>query len=141
MDPMAQAFAFYDFDETQQRLVYTPGTVNPKYFLNADNFKPGFITPNDSWENRWRQGQNSLLGFSGSLPGNGTGAKSLGEEIANSAAFAQCQVTKVFKAVCFRNPGDSQSDMTAVNSITTQFRSGYNLRQVFAATAAHCMGD
>ncbi|HVF16362.1 MAG TPA: hypothetical protein VNA21_05605, partial [Steroidobacteraceae bacterium] len=54
MDPMAQAFAYYDFDETQGRLVYTPGVVQPKYFINADNFKPGFVTPNDSWENRWR---------------------------------------------------------------------------------------
>ena len=25
MDPMAQAFAYYDFDETVGRLVYTPG--------------------------------------------------------------------------------------------------------------------
>jgi hypothetical protein len=115
--------------------------VNPKYFLNADNFKPGFITPDDSWENRWRKGQNSLLGFSGALPGRGTGAKSLGEEIANSAAFAQCQVRKVFKAVCFRDPVENQADTNAMNAISTRFRTGYNLRQVFAETAAQCMGN
>lgn len=141
MDPMAQAFAYYDFDETQQRLVYTPGTVNPKYFLNADNFKPGFITPNDNWENRWRKGHNSLLKFSGSLPGNGAGAKSLGEEIANSEAFAQCQVEKVFKAVCFRSPGDSAADYSEVRAMTGRFRTGYNLRQVFAETAAYCTSN
>jgi hypothetical protein len=141
MDPMAQAFAFYDFDETQQRLVYTPGTVNPKYFLNADNFKPGFITPNDSWENRWRKGQNSLLKFSPSLPGSGAGAKSLGEELANSEAFAQCQVEKVFKAVCFRAPGDSAPDYSEVRAMTGRFRTGYNLRQVFAETAAYCTSN
>ena len=45
MDPMAQAFAYYDFDETQGRLVYTPGVVQPKYLINSDNFKPGFVTP------------------------------------------------------------------------------------------------
>jgi hypothetical protein len=141
MDPMTQAFAYYDFDETQQRLVYTPGTVNPKYFLNADNFKPGFITPDDSWENRWRKGQNSLLGFNSALPGRGTGAKTLGEEIANSAAFAQCQVRKVFKAVCFRDPAENQADTDTMNAITGRFRTGYNLRQVFAETAAQCMGN
>src|SRR3569623_1985320 len=32
MDPMAQAFAFYNWDETAGKLVYTPGTVQPKYF-------------------------------------------------------------------------------------------------------------
>lgn len=141
MDPMTQAFAYYDFDETQQRLVYTPGTVNPKYFLNADNFKPGFVTPDDSWVNRWRSGQNSVLQFSNALPGSGAGAKSLGEEIANSQAFAQCQVEKVFKAVCFRNPNDSGDDQTAVAGITGAFKAGYNLRRVFAETAAYCRGN
>ena len=41
MDPLAQAFAYYDFDETQGplgRLVYTQGVVQPKYFINSDNF-------------------------------------------------------------------------------------------------------
>jgi hypothetical protein len=141
MDPMAQAFAYYDFDETQQRLVYTPGTVNAKYFINQDNFKPGFVTPNDSWENRWRHGQNSLLGFSPALPGTGSGAKSLGEEIAGSTQFAQCQVEKVFKAVCFRAPGNA-ADRTRVEEIRNDFVAGqFKLKQVFAETAAYCMGD
>ena len=136
MDPMAQAFAYYNFDETQGKLVYTPGTVNAKYFINSDNFKPGFITPNDSWENRWRKGHNILLGFAPG-PGTGAGAKSLGEEIANSNAFAQCQVEKAFKAVCFRAPSDTP-DRSAVASAVTNFKQGYNLRQVFAETAAYC---
>ena len=113
MDPFAQAFAYYDFDNGtaeapgSMRLVYTAGTVQSKYFNNNTNFAPGFITPDDAWENRWRSGQNSLLGWSGSLPGRGNGAKSMGEELANSDAFAQCQVEKVFKAVCFRAPGNA----------------------------------
>ena len=113
MDPMAQAFAYYDFDNGTadapgtMRLVYTPGVVQPKYFNNNTNFAPGFVTPDDSWENRWRKGQNSLLGWCASLPGSGTGAKSMGEELANSDAFAQCQVEKVFKTVCFRAPGNA----------------------------------
>jgi hypothetical protein len=140
MDPMAQAFAFYDFDETQSRLVYTEGVPNAKYFLNADNFKPGFITPNDAWENRWRAGPNVHLKWSTSLPGSGNGAKSLGSELANSRTFAKCQVQKAFKAMCFRAPDNDQDD-GVVNDITDSFMQGYDLKQVFAETAVHCMGN
>ena len=69
MDPMAQAFAYYDFDETQGRLVYTQGQVQPKYLINSDNFKPGYITSDDHWENRWRlPGKNTLLGWAAGRP-------------------------------------------------------------------------
>jgi hypothetical protein len=146
MDPLSRAFAYYDFDNGSadapgpMRLVYTAGTVQPKYFNNATNFAPGFITPDDAWENRWRQGQNSLMGWSGSLPGSGTGAKSMGEELANSDAFAQCQVEKVFKTVCFRAPGNA-SDRAEVLAMTNRFKAnGYRLKQVFAETAVHCRG-
>ena len=139
MDPMAQAFAYYNFNETSGQLEYTPGAVQPKYFLNADNFKPGFVTPNDSWENRWRHGQNSIYGFSASLPGSGTGAKSLGDEIANSDQFATCQVEKVWKAVCFRAPSLNGVDRDAVGQIAGHFKAnGYKLKNVFAEVAARC---
>jgi hypothetical protein len=147
MDPLSRAFAYYDFDNGSadapgsMRLVYTPGTVQAKYFNNNTNFAPGFITPDDQWENRWRKGQNSVLEWSGSLPGSGTGAKSMGEELANSKAFAQCQVEKVFKTVCFRAPGNL-ADRTEVRDMTTRFmNNGYKLKQVFAEAAVHCMGD
>jgi hypothetical protein len=141
MDPLAQAFAFYDFDETQNRLVYTAGTPDPKYFNNADNFKPGFVTPDDRWENYWRKGPNQLLGWSPALPGSGVGAKSMGQELASSDAFARCQVEKVFKAVCFRTPVNA-ADRNAIGGITTLFRTGgYRMKQVFAETAVYCMGS
>jgi len=139
MDPMTQAFAYYNYDETAGKLVYTPGTVQPKYFNNADNFKQGFITPNDNWENRWRHGQNAIYGWSSSLPGSGAGAKSWGEEIANSNQFAQCQVEKVWKAVCFRAPSLNAVDRDAVGEIAASFKaSGYKLKNVFAEVAARC---
>ena len=123
------------------RLVYTGGTVQPKYFNNNTNFAPGFVTPDDAWNNRWRKGQNSLLGWSTALPGSGNGAKSMGEELANSAAFAQCQVEKVFKTVCFRAPGNA-ADRNQVATMTNSFSTnGYRLKQVFAETAVYCMGD
>jgi hypothetical protein len=140
MDPMAQAFAYYDFDETTTRMNYTAGAVQPKYFNNDTTFPDGFVTPNDSWHNHWRVGQNALIGWSSGLPGEGAGAKSLGAELAGSQAFAQCQVEKVFKAVCLRDPVDS-SDRTQINTMTNAFRGGYNLKDVFAASAGYCMGQ
>lgn len=141
MDPMTQAFAHYDFDETQNRLVYDASRVDPKYFNGADTFKPGYVTPNDRWDNTWRKGQNRLLGWSPQLSGSGNGAKSLGEELGNSDAFAHCQVEKVFQAVCFRAPRNA-ADRGTVDQITASFRAnGYKLKQVWAETAVYCMGD
>ena len=141
MDPMVQAFAYYNFDATSGQMIYTPGQVQAKYFINATNFPFGFITPDDSWSNRWRTGPNTVLGWSSALSGSGNGAASLGLELASSATFAQCQVTKVFQAVCFRAPVSS-TDLAAVSSITSSFTSGgYNLKQVFQQAAAACPGS
>jgi len=140
MDPMAQAFAYYNFDTTANQLVYTPGQVQPKYLINATNFPQGFVTPDNSWSNRWRQGPNSVLGWSSALPGSGTGAKSWGQEIAASTQFAACQVQKVFQTVCFRTP-TSAADIATAASITSSFQQGYNLKTVFQQVAAACPGS
>ncbi|HEX6398040.1 MAG TPA: hypothetical protein VFZ95_11495 [Steroidobacteraceae bacterium] len=148
MDPMARAFAYYDFDNGtvdapgSMRLVYTPGTVQPKYFNNDTNFAPGYRTPDAHWVNRWRQGQNSRLGWDTGLPGSGDGAKSLGQELGNSDAFAQCQVEKVFKTVCFRAPGN-QADRQVVTNVTAAFKANYSLKEVFerVATSDVCLGE
>ena len=109
MDPMAQAFAYYNFDDDRRTsMVYTAGQVQPKYFINTDNFPYGFVTPDDSWSNRWRAGPNTYARLgSARCRAAAIGAKSLGQELARSDAFAQCQVQKVFQAVCFRAPGSS----------------------------------
>jgi len=140
MDPMAQAFAYYTFDDAQGRMVYTGGTVQPKYFNNDATFAFGFRTPDDAWENRWRKGHNALLGWDPSMPGSGSGAKSLGEEFAASDGFATCQVEKVFRTVCLRNPQDA-ADRDEIESMAGSFRSsGYRLKQAFADAATYCMG-
>jgi hypothetical protein len=158
MDPLAQAFAYYDYAYDRETdpegesgmLVYnglgaadpvTGSRVVSKYFNNASTFPHGFVTPDDAWSNYWREGPNSVLGWDGSLPGSGAGAKSLGEELANSDAFAQCQVQKVFENVCLRPPRDA-GDRAQVESMVSAFRSeGYNLKRVYAASAVYCMGD
>jgi len=140
MDPMAQAFAYYNYDETSSALQYTAGNVQPKYFNNDLNFPPGYRTPDDHWDNYWRRGQNSYLGFDGALPGSGDGAQSLGAELGNSQAFAACQVKKVFRAVCLREP--DLPDNGKVDQIIATFRgTGYRMKQVFADTAVYCMGQ
>ncbi len=144
MDPLAQAFAYYGFsyngDPDTGRLVYTEGSVQPKYHINADNFRPGFVTLDDQWDNYWRDGPNTaIFGWNGSLPGSGSGAKSMGQELAHSDAFAQCSVRKVFQAVCLRDPGSA--DQAAFTDMLNNFRGGnYNLRRTFADAAVHCRG-
>lgn len=146
MDPMAQAFAYYDFVNTDDEgsdgfMQYIGAVVDPKYHINSANFQYGFVTPDDSWNNYWRSGPNAeLLGWDPALPGGGSGAKSMGQELAHSEAFAQCQVKKVFRAVCLRDAGEP--DRSSFENIVSSFKqSGYNLKQVFAETAVHCMGD
>lgn len=149
MDPLIQSFAYYSYtydsatdpEGASGQRSYTPGTVQYKYLQNADNFKYGYVTPDDRWDNYWRQGSNAVLGWDGALPGGGYGAKSMGEELAHSDAFAQCQVQKVFKAVCLRAPGDS-ADRAQVTTMVDAFRnSGHQLKRVFADAAVYCMGD
>jgi hypothetical protein len=146
MDPMAQAFSYYHYtgdpnvDPEAGTLTYTAGTVQPKYLQNMDNFKPGFITPDDRWDNRWRQGPNALLGWSMN-GGSGNGAKTMGKELADSDAFAQCQVEKVFRKVCFRSPSDS-TDRTEVSRIVGVFKANnFSLKRVFEETGVYCMGQ
>lgn len=141
MDPLAGAFAYYDFDETLQRIVYTPGQVQPKYFNNDANFPPGFVTTDDSWMNYWRAGPNELLGWDTGRPAAGSGAASMGAELANSQAFAQCQMKKVFKAVCLREPVD-QNDRDRIGLMVSSFTTGnsYNMKRAFAEAAVYCKG-
>ena len=163
MDGMAGAFAFYEWDYTNDksdgRLAYRevgnpkfdPTTgVSLKHNINENNFEPGHITNDDSWVNYWRKGQNWLLGWGTAVnpdaKGNetGSGAKSLGQELANSNAFAQCQVDKVFEAVCFRSPTEFFGQDRAVrDSIVADFKTSYNynMREVFTDVAAHCKGN
>jgi hypothetical protein len=139
MDPNAQAFAYYNFDVTSNQLQYTAGQVQPKYHINSQNFPQGFVTPDNSWSNRWRAGPNAVFGWNSALPGSGTGAKSWGQEIAGSQQFAACKVQEVFQTVCFRTPTSAQDIATAA-TITSSFQSGYNLKTVFQQVAAACPG-
>ncbi|WP_231871945.1 MULTISPECIES: hypothetical protein [unclassified Oleiphilus] len=157
MDPMSQSFAYYDYEYDAAtdpnglfgRMVYnavgsvdaeTGERVQGKYRINSTTFEYGYVTSTDQWDNYWREGQNSILGWDAGLSGTGMGAKSMGQELAHSEAFAQCQVKKVFENVCLRPPSDT-ADRNQVDSMVNSFKSsGYKLKQVFAESAVYCMG-
>lgn len=140
MDALAGAYAFFEWDEEDERVVHTRGVVQPKHLINGNVFPFGFVTTDNGWINYWREGPNALLGWNGPSD-RGFGAKSLGAEIAASDAFATCQVEKVFKQVCFR-PVGCESDRTAVVAATTEFEeSNYSMKGVFADVAEYCMDD
>jgi len=158
MDPLAQSFAYYEYDynvetdpdgESGSISYNVEGITDPdtgtrvqrKYHINATNFEYGYVTPNDHWDNYWREGQNKVLGWDNTLTGSGEGAKSMGQELAHSTAFAECQVTKVFKNVCLRSPVDSTDRLEISNMLTSFANSNYNLKQVFADSAVYCMGE
>jgi hypothetical protein len=141
MDPLAQAFAYYNFDEDAGRIEYTEGVVQPKYFINSTNFQYGFVTPDDSWDNYWRNGRNALLGWDANLPGSGSGAKTMGQELAGSAEFAQCQARKVFRNVCLRDPVDGADRNQIASMVGSLNSSGFRLKQTFAEAASYCMGE
>jgi hypothetical protein len=138
--------------------------VSLKHNINANNFEFGYVTVDDSWVNYWRNGPNSILGnrpihtdIGWRHPGNGQdgiffldakrnttgfGAKSLGIELANSRAFAQCQVDKAFKAICLRDPNLFNADRVKRDQFVGNFSGdNYNMRGVFTDVAAYCKGD
>jgi hypothetical protein len=176
MDPLAQSFAYYDYVDPDEDPSTDDGAidyntvpepnpelemdtrVNPKYHINANNFPHGYVTPNDNWDNYWREGPNAAIGWNwggGSPTGSGAGAKTMGRELANSYAFAQCQVVKVFQSVCLREPATTvlrdssgvvvstdNQDTLQIATMTDSFRdANFNLKQVFAETANYCKGN
>jgi hypothetical protein len=158
MDPLAQAYAYYNYEYNVEgdpqgengRLIYnSEGSIDPvtgsrvteKHQINSGNFPFGFVIEDDRWDNYWREGINQTLGWSEQLSGSGNGAKSMGEELANSKQFASCQVTKVFENVCLRKPQDI-NDRNEISNMTTTFvNSNYRIKDVFAASAAYCKGE
>ena len=158
MDPLAQAYAYYDYvydadndpDAERGSIDYndigdidseTGTRVKAKYHINEANFPQGYVTPDDSWNNYWRDGPNALLNWDASLSGSGSGAKSMGQELSHSGAFASCQVKKVFSLVCLREPQNS-ADRDQLDTMEASFAAnGYDLKQVFAESADYCKGE
>ena len=84
MDPLAQAFAYYDYqynpdtdpDGALGRLIYntasdtdpvTGSRVTAKHQINAGTFAPGYVIRDDRWDNYWREGRNQTFGWDQTL--------------------------------------------------------------------------
>ncbi len=136
MDGFGGAFAFYDFDETANTLIYTPGTVREKFNRNQTEFPDGFLTTDDSWVNMWTAGPNGKLGWTG--PAQGNGLKTLGEALTENTAFPECMAKRALEAMCLR-PIKAGADLEMVKTLGAEFKDGgYNLKNTYAAAAAYC---
>ncbi len=141
LDGLAGGFAYYDFDEELQRMIYSDGAVQAKYSRDAGVFPFGFETTDDSWLNYWRTGPNAFVGWNAPGNGAGSGAKSLGMELSQTRQFAKCQVKNVFAQVCYRTPNGA-ADEQAVENIATIFEANNrSMKRVYAETGAYCMGN
>lgn len=136
-DSLGGAFAYFDF--VDGKLEYTPGQVAAK--INANNlFSEGWVQSDDSWTNLWKDGQNSVLGWRGVQQGNG--ARSLGDMLTRSRAFAECMSTKVYELVCLKQPL-SEGEKSLVMSLATDFETtgNYSMKRLIAKTSVQCMGE
>lgn len=138
MDAFDGAFAYYDWDDTTNALIYTPGEVRPKMLRNASEFPQGFRTVDDSWINNWMEGQNAKLGWKGAKTGNG--ANSFGAMLGESDGFASCMAKHAFEVVCLHEPGHKAEEL-AVESIADSLKKGgaFNMKDAFAEAAASCI--
>ena len=108
---------------------------------NSTEFPGGYITTDNSWVNTLLTGVNANLGWrdpgeAGISIQGGYGAYSLGRVIAKTRAFSQCQVKRVFKRVCLRNPNPLEEAQFASMGDTFEGRD-YNLRELFADVIAN----
>lgn len=147
MDAVAGAFAYFEWvpdpadPDNLGRMIHTPGTVQPKYLINENTFPFGRITTDNRWDNYWREGDFSYLGWNGPSSG-GWGAQSLGLEVASSDAFDECQVEKIWKRVCLREPADLPERQEVTRIATQEFAANnHDIREAFAAVAEYCMDD
>jgi hypothetical protein len=140
MDALAGAYAYYNFDDQTKRLVFTRNQVQPKHFINNTTFPQGYVTTDDGWINYWRAGPNALLGWRGQQS-SGRGAKSLGQEIAASRAFSECQVRKVYAKLCLHEAESTQEKQQIARIADTFETNRYSMKRVFAEVASVCMGQ
>ena len=159
MDAMSGWSLYYDFTELEEEklaLVYdrtkpltcdsacksnspTRKTLNKVNFNDAMDGDVADVT-DDSFTNPWTTGQNAALGWGTTISGNG--AKQWGEMITQSKAFATCMATHVYEHVCMVTP-TSIKEKNLRNTIAEEFRKedklNYNMKKLFARTAAGCL--
>ena len=142
MDPMAQAFAYYNYDETVRLASCTPParcsrSTSSTWTTSSRVTSPRTITGTTA-------GARDLMRCSAGrarFPAAAMAPSRWARNSRASEAFAQCQVEKVFRNVCFRDPSDG-ADRAQVTATVASFKgNNYSLKRVFAEAAAYCKGD
>ncbi len=166
MDPLAGAFAYYDFNGvrvgTDQNgdyifegaLIRSPSVVakmkrDPEGNDPGSSIPPdaeGHITVNDSWENRWTKGLNSFLGFRNNLEGEtielerGAGPHTLGKVFAATEQFSKCMAQRAYRKVCAKTGDLNDADELIIKRITENFeKNGQKGKALFIDSAIACL--
>lgn len=141
MDGNTGAFAYYDYNATTGRVVYTPDVVAAKYLIHSDTYEDGYNTVDDSWINFLPKGLNASMGFKGvDAKGEirGKGLVDFGKMIGSADEFARCAVKRAWASVCLARPRFSDSEK--VESLAKGFAGdNYNLKNLFVSTAEVCL--
>ena len=149
MDPMAQAFAYYNFSatdptmtDTTGQIVYTAGQVQPKYSHQQHQFPARLRDHGRQLEQPLARGAELHTGMERNASGQrqrrqvsrpGIGKQRGVRELPSHPGVQGCVPART------ESP---QADFTQVNSMISSFQShNYSLRQVFAEGAAYCMGN
>jgi hypothetical protein len=140
MDPLANAFAYYNFvppAQANQAAAITIATAPvAKVNQNNDVFPGGAVVTDDSWMNLWLEGTNSALGWDATKT-KGNGVKSFGEMLASSKMFPECMAKRVYKTVCLKE-GTSNTDKAAISKLAGEFSKTYNMKDLFKDAAVDC---
>ncbi len=154
MDGFRGAFARYDFSDNFVKYApfypnaggangmrQTPMGVSSKLNANENTFNSGYRTTDDTWVNNAVSPSNtSRFGWRG-FTASGSGVRQLASAVANSKAFSQCMVKKVYREVCRRPVANFEVGM--VDSLAQTFENeGYNLKKLFenVAVRSECIG-
>jgi hypothetical protein len=152
-DAFGNAFAYFDFRDERmnyrraERPTLAP-SVRPKMVQNDSIFPDGFKPSDDTWHNTLFSSADPIkplkLGWRTPEGGSemiGSGAHTLGRALAATRAFSSCQVKKVFRHVCLREPQDSEHAW--LETITDRFENpndwNYNFKNLFKAVVNVCL--
>ncbi|OQW52130.1 MAG: hypothetical protein A4S09_08960 [Proteobacteria bacterium SG_bin7] len=130
MDGMGGAFAKFDF--TDGSIQFKKNGVMEKMNQHAEVYPEGYVTTDDSWENMLHY--NPSISFGWRSPMKGQGIKQFAEMLAQSKAYSQCLVKKVYQEICGTSILETAPEL--LEPLRTKFESnGYKIRSLISNIA------
>lgn len=139
LDPLRKAFAFHDFVNGSP--TYASGSVVQKVNRNVE-FAGGAIVSDDTWYNFATDNSNqAYFKWEASVGTQGTGAKGLGNLIAQAGAFSECAVEQVWEVVC-KKPGRQIPAVLKTQLADRFVMNNHKLKDLFidVAIRRECLG-